>query len=355
MRFSQHGICQATDLEAGLMSRPAQHKDWHGVRYVSELRQEILEFARSKERRLRVHGEVLDLRRLGDVWFATLLDSQEREALEVSFNVLRGRLRCGAMVAVDGVLEAGYREGEQSIYYRLRGETCEVKYSVARRYREREACIAELNEHLGNSRKRFGNRPVTRFIILTGRRSKARFDVERTFRNHEERARFEFCDLRSPEDIAAKLDAVTARVQPDEAIAITRGGGGPLDLDVFDDPVVARALMRATATVPTLLAVGHAGDELLVHRIVSEVCYTPTHAARRMSWLTKSDPRRPALGSSSYEHVTSSAEERREEREPEPRELVPVDNRHSDILLWIALAALTLGLAVGWWVHEFVL
>ena len=79
-----------------------------------------------------------------------------------------------------------------------------------------------------------------------------------------------FCeDLRDPASLAATLTSVLPLVNDGDVVLIAGGNGELEALDVFEDDRVVGALARLTARCPTILAVGHAGDELLTNKVVT--------------------------------------------------------------------------------------
>jgi hypothetical protein len=79
-----------------------------------------------------------------------------------------------------------------------------------------------------------------------------------------------FCDdLRDPAALAATLASVLPLINPGDVVLIAGGYGELEALDVLEDDRVVGALVRLTTRCPTILAVGHAGEELLTNKVVT--------------------------------------------------------------------------------------
>ena len=257
---------------------------WVGVKAVADVRDAILAKARDREGRFRIHGEVLDYREVEDGWWATLLDKTRPETLDVFFRTSDRPLERGLLVAVEGKLKVNKRAGEATIGFQLLGDTCTVMH-VARRHHARRSHIDQLCAALADKRKSFTTEPIERFWIICGPHSKASSDIKRRFFGHKSKARFVECSIKDAASIAQAIHETVAAAGPKDALLLTRGGGTAFELDTFNDHRVATALANATRRLPTMLAIGHANDELLIRSLVSEVCDTPAHAGRRMAQL----------------------------------------------------------------------
>lgn len=92
-------------------------------------------------------------------------------------------------------------------------------------------------------------------------------------------------------EIAAQLDRLT----PADAdlVFIVRGGGGPLDLAIYDDLDLALAIARCKVHVVT--AVGHREDVHWADHVAGTALDTPTAAGRALkahAWKTRNEERR---------------------------------------------------------------
>ena len=67
---------------------------------------------------------------------------------------------------------------------------------------------------------------------------------------------------------------------PVDAVVMLRGGGAKLDLDIFNDLTLCRAI--AAMDVPVVTGIGHETDSTLVDFVAHSHCKTPTAVA---DWL----------------------------------------------------------------------
>ncbi|HZW09493.1 MAG TPA: exodeoxyribonuclease VII large subunit [Phycisphaerales bacterium] len=66
-----------------------------------------------------------------------------------------------------------------------------------------------------------------------------------------------------------------------DAVIVTRGGGSPEDLAVFNEREIARAIVECA--IPVVAAIGHETDTTIAELVADERCATPTQAAMRLT------------------------------------------------------------------------
>jgi len=138
-------------------------------------------------------------------------------------------------------------------------------------------------------------------------------------------------DLRDPASLAASLASVLPLVNTGDVVLIAGGNGELEALDVLEDERVLGALVRLTARCPTILAVGHAGDELLTNKVVTY----PIDTARAAIQLIVTESGQPSGD-------TQHAEGAEDDPGPSPRRAGPLP---AGVLLLLVLVAAVL----GWW------
>lgn len=178
-----------------------------------------------------------------------------------------------------------------------------------------------------------------RVRLVTERHSKAWADLEEASRQYRWlKPEPLYCEnMADPAALAATLTSALPLVNVNDVLLVA-GGSELAALDVLEDERVVGALVRLTARCPTILAVGHTGDELLTNKVVTY----PVDSARAAIHLILMESGEP------------SAEPERPRRiEPEP---VEHERRSSappsaPIAPRLLLRVLLLGAAVflGWW------
>ena len=110
-----------------------------------------------------------------------------------------------------------------------------------------------------------------RVRLVTERHSKAWVDLDEAGRQYRWlKPDPLYCeDMRDPAALAATLASALPLVNASDVVLIAGGGSELAALDVLEDERVVGALVRLTARCPTILAVEHAGDELLTNKVVT--------------------------------------------------------------------------------------
>ena len=179
-----------------------------------------------------------------------------------------------------------------------------------------------------------------RVRLVAERHSKALAELEEAGRQYRWfKSEATFCeDLRDPASLAATLASVLPLVNAGDVVLIAGGYGELEALDVFEDERVVGALVRLTERCPTILAVGHAGEELLTNKVVTYPIDTAKAAIQLIvteSGEPAGDPAHPSQfepdGAEDTRHVSARR----------------ADPRPGGLLLRL----LVLGAAVflGWW------
>jgi hypothetical protein len=151
--------------------------------------------------------------------------------------------------------------------------TVTKNWGTSPRFRARRAALEERAAKLPFTTPRIdaGLRSGGRVRLVAERRSKAWADVEEAGRQYRWfKPDPSFCeDMRDPASLAATLTAVLPLVNTGDVVLVAGGSTDFEALDVFEDERVVGALVRLTARCPTILAVGHDGDELLTNKVVT--------------------------------------------------------------------------------------
>ncbi len=216
---------------------------------------------------------------------------------------------------------------------------------VSERFRQRrlnvESCAARLpfatpriNGHL---------RSGGRVRVVTEPRSKAWEEVAEAARQYRWfKLDPRFCDdMRDPAAIAAALGSFLEEVSPRDVLLLAWGGAERADLDVFEDERVVRALASLTERCPTILAVGHSGDELMTNKVVT---YPVDAAAGAVQLILRES-------GGGYDPAADDVEE----RTSAPPEAAPAPRRPGKSPAGVFLSLLLLAAAVylGWWARGF--
>jgi len=215
-------------------------------------------------------------------------------------------------------------------------------HGTSPRFRARRASVEAQAEKLPFETPRIDARLRYdgRVRLVTERHSKAWADLEEAGRQYRWlKPDPLYCeDMRNPALLAATLASALPLVNANDVVLIAGGGSELAALDVFEDERVVGALVRLTARCPTILAVGHADEELLTNKVVTYPIDTAKAAIQLIlveSGEPAGEPQRPSRP------------------EPEAAE----DNRHSSarlsepLLPRVLLRLLVLGAAglLGWW------
>jgi hypothetical protein len=126
-------------------------------------------------------------------------------------------------------------------------------------------------------------------------------------------------------------------------VLVARGGGQTAELDVFEDERVVSALSSLTDRCPTILAVGHAGDELLTNKVVTYPMEAASGAVQLIVRESRERPRSEASGGQAEEGV-----------EVEERASVPPPSRRRSggpnaLGVLVGVVLLSAAAYLGWW------
>jgi len=142
----------------------------------------------------------------------------------------------------------------------------------SQRFRDRRAFAEEQAAQLSFETPRIngGLRNGGRVRVVTNRHSKARKDLEEAARQYRwlKPEAYFYEDL-DPKSIAAALESLIDVVQANDVVLLTRDPGEVADLDALEDKRVVAALARLTHRCPTILAVGHVGDDFMTGKVVT--------------------------------------------------------------------------------------
>ncbi len=175
----------------------------------------------------------------------------------------------GAEAAVTGLLSLRTQFGK--IYPEFRVD------SIRQAGGAKIASRAELEERWSDAASRVKRKPVAAFLVerpriavITGVTSVAIDDVLSQLAGHEEHFELEVRRVRitEPSEVA---DAVRSSCGAN-LIAVIRGGGQ--DVGALDDDAVIEAV--ASSPTPTVVALGHATDRLVLDRVADASFPTPT-------------------------------------------------------------------------------
>jgi hypothetical protein len=224
---------------------------------------------------------------------------------------------------------------------------------LSQRFRDRRAFAEEQAAKLSFETPRISGRLRNggRVRVVTSRHSKARKDVEEAARQYRwlkpEACFFE--DL-EPRSIAAALESLIDIVQPNDVVLITRDAGEVAELDAFEDERVVAALARLTNRCPTILAVGHVGDDFMTGKVVT---YPSENAAAALRLILRESRARANDTASDLQAAADGEEGAGELADaPEPVAAEPQRKRAaSSSPLGTVTRLLLLGAAayLGWW------
>lgn len=248
----------------------------------------------------------------------------------------------GDFVEVAGVPELVAEAAPVGLRVVWRGDNAQNR-GVSERFRQRrvnvEACAARLpfNTPRIGTRLRSGGR----VRVVTEPRSKAWEELAEAARQYRWfKPDPRFCeDLRDATAVADALESFLEVVGPRDVVLVAWGGAGRADLDVFEDERVVGALASLTERCPTILAVGHSGDELMTNKVVT---YPVDAAAGAVQLIVRES-------GGGYD---APVEEERSSAPPEP---APSPRRPGKSPLGVVANVLVLAAAVylGWWARGF--
>ena len=141
-----------------------------------------------------------------------------------------------------------------------------------------EAQLREMDKY--PNQKKPLPKQIDNIALLTSEQSKAYTDFFNTYVAHKGQARINLIDVRVQGEFAPKqiADAIT-RVNHDktnDVIVITRGGGNRRDMTIFDDIIIATAIIDSE--IPVITAIGHERDDFWADRVADVKRNTPTDA-----------------------------------------------------------------------------
>lgn len=112
------------------------------------------------------------------------------------------------------------------------------------------------------------------------------------------------------------INYFSGQAQPPDVMVITRGGGSPEDLAVFNHEQLTRAI--AACRIPTLVAIGHEKDISLAELAADKRASTPSNAAELLvpdkNYVMDYLKRLPAIWQANLEHKLQAKDEQLKDR-----------------------------------------
>jgi hypothetical protein len=223
------------------------------------------------------------------------------------------------------------------------------RFSARRAFAEEQAAKLSFETPRISGRLRNGGR----VRVVTSRHCKARKDVEEAARQYRWlKPEACFCEDLEPKSIAAALQSLSDIVQWNDVVLLTRDAGEVAELDAFEDERVVAALARLTERCPTILAVGHVGDDFMTGKVVT---YPSENAASALRLILRESRARANETASELQAPAETDEEEaaelaeaRDSAAPPER---PPARAASSSPAGTLLRLLMLGAAayVGWW------
>jgi hypothetical protein len=178
----------------------------------------------------------------------------------------------GDLVEVAGTPELVIEAVPAGLRFVWRGAAAKNR-GTAPRFKSRRALVEAQAAKLPFETPRIdaGLRDGGRVRLIAERHSKAVAELEEAGRQYRWlKHDLRYCeDMLDPTALAAALTSLLPIVEANDVVLIAGGSGELADLDVYEDERVVGALARLTARCPTVLAVGHTGDELLTNKVVT--------------------------------------------------------------------------------------
>ncbi len=125
--------------------------------------------------------------------------------------------------------------------------------------------------------------PVKRVALVTSENSEAPEDFQNALWGDTVDVRLIAVKLNDAQSIANGITQAARQISDVDLMVVTRGGGSPIDLMPFDSLPVIEAVHAAARVMPTLVAVGHAGDQSSADAVASYTATTPTAAGHFVS------------------------------------------------------------------------
>lgn len=155
---------------------------------------------------------------------------------------------------------------------------------------QRMTNFADVEEQLRKrglypNEKKFLPERVNRIALLTSKRSEAYHDFINHYRERNGLAIVTMVDVRvegeyAPRQIANEIDRLSREGQHD-VILLTRGGGPRSRMTIYDDVLMAEAIIKSE--IPVVTAIGHQQDEFFADRVADVKYNTPTDAGVKLA------------------------------------------------------------------------
>lgn len=222
-----------------------------------------------------LRGEVLSCRSSKGTTFMVLRDARRPVSVQVRLSQEIAAQR-GDFVEVEGGLDVEPKNAPLGTSLVWHGTRC-IHRGEAERFARRRVVIDELAQQTEGTIRKIGALGRRRRVwVVTGQHSKAWYDIQNSAKGDGWLSLTHVpCEIKKPESIATALESISARQSEVDTVVVARGGGDWFELDVFEDPIVARALSTTACRIPTVLAVGHADDKPISGRLVGYTCATP--------------------------------------------------------------------------------
>ena len=252
------------------------------VRQVLDIRTAIQKISLSKipAQGTLIWGEVLTIDMWQSIAFITLRDKVEDDAvIEVSVGVKQNMPKLGDMICVRGRMELSAKANDGRLQLKVYGHVAE-NLGTSRRVKARHATIARLRQLGGQPKPVLG--PLRHITLVTGVSTKGGEDFLQILgeeKNHHIVTEVVRTDITKPSQI---VESLRQAANFGHLVAIVRGGGDAVALDVFNDCAVLETLWEIGQKVPIVLGIGHATDHCLAEQFAGLTCTTPTDAALKI-------------------------------------------------------------------------
>jgi hypothetical protein len=264
------------------------------------------------------------------------------------------RAERGDLVEVEGAPEVVAEIAPIGLRVVWQGQSGQNR-GLSERFRDRRSFAEEQAAQLSFETPRINGRLRNggRVRVVTNRHSKARKDLEEASRQYRwlKTEGYFYEDL-DPKSIAAALESLIDVVQANDLVLLTRDPGEVADLDALEDKRVVAALARLTHRCPTILAVGHVGDDFMTGKVVT---YPSENTAAALRLILR-ESRARANESASELQVPAESDEEEPAEPPDATELAAAPVRRpasaaSSSPLGTVTRLLLLGAAayLGWW------
>ena len=232
-------------------------------------------------------GEIVSIQHGDRMTFVTLVDAKDTtRTIDARVAPSSASLAIGDMVGLWGRL-IPTQPDPSSIEVVFAADRVQTTKGPSRRQHERRELVSRYARQ-----RRARLRRLRRVAIVTSERSRAVADFERSLAGDGSapvRVDLFPVALNDPVSIARGISEAHA-ARPD-LIVVMRGGGDPASFLAFREPVVIDVLGTAVASVPTIVAIGHAEDTLELDEIATWTVSTPTAAGALVRTLAF-EPRR---------------------------------------------------------------